>query len=151
MGTRGHFGFRYKKKYYMIYNHWDSDELGYDLLEEIKEMIRNNQFDEWLTLFLKLKFVTEEDEPTDEDVEKCKEHYDATVGFRTPYNYYNLLRKCQGSFKKVLNSGYALLVKNGSLENDLFIEYCYVLDFDEKQFYASHNNIVSSYSFNEIA
>jgi hypothetical protein len=147
MGTQGYFGFRYKKKYYMIYNHFDSDELGNVLLEEIKEMIRNNQFDEWLTLFLKLKFVTDEDEPTDGDIEKCKEHYDDTYG--GPYIYYNLLRKCQGSFKKVLKSGYALLV-NGTLENDLFIEYCYVLDFDEKQFYAGHNNIISSYNFNEI-
>jgi len=45
MGTRGHFGFRYKKKYYMIYNHFDSyfEGLGKDLLEEIKEMINNNQ------------------------------------------------------------------------------------------------------------
>lgn len=151
MGTRGHFGFRYKKKYYMIYNHFDSyfEGLGKDLLEEIKEMINNNQFDEWLSLFLQLKFVKEEDMPTDEDIEKCKEYYDDRVGYRTPYNYYNLLRKCQGSFIKVLKSGYAVLV-NGSLKNDLFIEYCYVLDFDEKEFYTSHNNIIRCYSLKDI-
>ena len=50
--------------------------------------------------------------------------------------------------KKVEKSGYAVLV-NGSLKNDLFIEYCYVLDFDEKEFYASHNNLIRSYSLKD--
>lgn len=53
------------------------------------------------------------------------------------------------TFIKVLKSGYAVLV-NGSLKNDLFIEYCYVLDFDEKEFYASHNNIIRCYSLKDI-
>ena len=135
----------------MIYNHFDSyfDGLGKDLLEEIKEMINNDQFDEWLSLFLKLKFVTEEDEPTEEDVEKCIEYYDDTVGFRTPYNYYNLLRKCQGSFKKVLKTGYAVL-ENGTHKNDHFNQYCYLLDFDDILFYGCDNNIITSYSLKVI-
>ena len=57
MGTRGFYGFRYKKKYYIIYNPYDSyfHCLGKKLLKEIKNMIANNQFEEWLSLFLSLK------------------------------------------------------------------------------------------------
>jgi hypothetical protein len=48
----------------------------------------------------------------------------------------------EGRGRIVLQSGYALLTsEGGSLENTLFMEYCYVLDFDEKNFYFSHNNI----------
>lgn len=149
MGTRGHFGFRYKKKYYMIYNHYDSyfTGLGKDLLEEIKAMINNNEFDEWLELFLQLKFVTEDDTPSDEDIEKCIEFYDDSVGSRTPTNFYGLLRKCQGSFERVLKSGYALIDPHSDHKNSLWIEYVYVLDFDNRKFDVIHNDITRQYYF----
>lgn len=39
MGTRGYFGFYFKGKYYLIYNHSDSypAELGKNLVEQIKK------------------------------------------------------------------------------------------------------------------
>lgn len=131
----------------MIYNQFDSyySGVGKDLLDEIKEMMEQDNFEEWLALFLQLKMVTEADIPTDEDIEKCKDYYDSSVSSQRPEDFYCLLRKCQGSFKRVLQSGYALIQKDGSLENSLFIEYCYLLDFDEKNFYFSHHNVVRYY------
>jgi hypothetical protein len=38
-------------------------------------MINNDEFDEWLETFLALKIVTEDDKPTDEDIEKCMKYY----------------------------------------------------------------------------
>jgi len=161
MGTSGYFGFRYKKKYYMIYNHYDSyfSGLGKDLLNEVKEMINNNKFDEWLLLFLQLEMVKQYDEDyepsyesDDEDDEINEKNYEKKCEAYQKYkdDYDDLLKKSQGSFIKVLKSGYAPIDKYGSLKNDGIIEYCYVLDFDTKLFYASHNNIIVCYGFTEI-
>lgn len=130
----------------MIYNHYDSyySYLGQNLLDEIKEMMEQENFEEWLDLFLQLKMVTEEDNPTEEDIRKCMVYHDGRdlPGSHVPKDFYNLLRYCQGSFKLVLQSGYALIQESGSIENSLFMEYCYVLDFDDKNFYFSNGNIV---------
>jgi hypothetical protein len=152
MGTRGYYGFRYKKKYYMIYNHFDSyfSYLGKHLLDEIKEMINNDEFDVWLETFLALKIVTENDKPTDEDIEKCMKYYDDSVGNGRPDNYYSLLRKCQGSYKQVFESGYALIHPDATFANDLWIEYAYMLDLDKKQFHIVHNKVTKIYNFDEL-
>ena len=59
MGTRGYYGFRYKKKYYMIYNAFDSyfSQLGLKLLNEVRHMIKNHEYETWLNLFINLEII----------------------------------------------------------------------------------------------
>lgn len=136
MGTRGIFGFRYKGKYYMVYNQYDSGHMGAYLLEEIKAMMKNDQFDEWLELFLSLKIVTDEDIPTEEDLNALSAYTDNEIGRLDNLNFYTLTRKCQGSFLRVLQSKFILIVPrfSDSVGVDIFIEYVYVLNFDDKSF-----------------
>ncbi len=61
MGTRGLFGFKWKGKYYLAYNHYDSyfDGLGIDLIKEIIKMIKENKINEWIHLLENIKIIDE--------------------------------------------------------------------------------------------
>ena len=127
----------------MVYNHFDSyfSYLGRDLLNELRKMIKEDKFDEWLELFKKLRMVAENDDATEEDIAKCQAYHDENVG--DGHNWYSLLRKCQGSFEKVLQSGFMCRQpqdKDNAISLDLFIEYIYVLDFDAKSFIIHYTN-----------
>ena len=56
MGTNGYFVFLYNGIYYAIYNHYDSyfSYLGNNLLNEIKNMVKEDKFEEWLDKFKNL-------------------------------------------------------------------------------------------------
>lgn len=49
MGTRGLFGFYYNGKFYVVYNQYDSYRsiLGVNIINEIKKVIENGNFEEW--------------------------------------------------------------------------------------------------------
>ena len=53
MGTRGFYGFRYKGRYILFYNHWDSycDGLGNQILDELRKFTE----EDWITLMSILK------------------------------------------------------------------------------------------------
>ncbi len=53
MGTRGFYGFRYKGRYILFYNHWDSycDGLGNQILDELRKFTE----EDWVTLMSILK------------------------------------------------------------------------------------------------
>jgi len=113
MGTRGFYGFRYKKKYYMIYNGCDSyfSQLGLKLLNEVRTMIKNNEFDTWLNLFIDLEII-----------------YEYTKSKRIIV---------KPSFIDVLNSGYICIERicfDKLIYNELDGEFFYILDFDKKRF-----------------
>jgi hypothetical protein len=74
MGTRGLFGFRYKGKYYLFYNHWDSyiTGLGADIISQIKEAIDHNRLEEWKEKVLLFEIVNDDIEPTAEQIERLK-------------------------------------------------------------------------------
>ena len=138
MGTRGLFGFYYKGKYYLVYNNWDSypDGLGHDLLREIKYALENNLLDDWIQMLIVSKVVSDDINPTEEDIKKLEKYTDLTVDNRSTMNWYCLTRKCQGSFVSVLESGYIYTDADyeNKLTGDIFVEYSYVLDFDNMRF-----------------
>jgi hypothetical protein len=122
MGTRGFYGFRYKKKYYMIYNQFDSyySNLGLKLLKEVRQMVKNNEFAKWLELFEQLQIIKSDDaEYTENSIDKHAQ-----------------------SFVKSLNSKY-IIVENDCLEkinyNYVDGEFFYILDFDKKRFIVKEN------------
>jgi hypothetical protein len=122
MGTRGFYVFRYKKKYYMIYNPYDSyySNLGLKLLKEVRQMVKNNEFEKWLGLFEQLQIIKSDDaEYTENSIDKHAQ-----------------------SFVKSLNSEY-IIVENDCLEkinyNYLDGGFFYILDFDKKRFIVKEN------------
>jgi hypothetical protein len=135
MGNRGLFGFRYKGKYYLFYNHWDSylTGLGADIISQIKEAIDHNRLDEWKEKLLLLEIVNEDIEPTVEQIEKLKPFTDLTVNRRSTSDWYCLLGKCQGKLQANLDSGiyFDSGYSESDLMGDLFIEYSYVVNFDD--------------------
>ncbi len=62
MATRWLICIKYKNKYYVWYNHWDSylSGLGKELIKELHEMIINNQLTSyWINLIENLKYDTD--------------------------------------------------------------------------------------------
>ena len=139
MGTRGLVCFKYKGKYYCIYNHWDSyfEGLGLDLVNEIKAAIKDGTFDEWKNMLEKCKIIDENENPTYDDIEKLKDVTDLKVSSQSTSDWYCLLRNTHGSFIKPLEVGY-LKLHNLNLNTlspcDLFIEYTYLLNLDVNTF-----------------
>ena len=119
----------------MVYNHFDSyfSGLGHDLLQEIRKMKKEDKLDERLEMFKKLRIVTNNDKPTEQDIVKCQPYLNKMVGDGD--DYYSLLRKCQGSFERVLHSGYLLRYDIDDMNDKHKLqEYGYVLDFDSESF-----------------
>jgi hypothetical protein len=141
MGTRGYFGFYYKGKYYMVYNHFDSywERLGKNVIAELKELLNTIGYDELCKQVEGLKLIDNDIEPTDEEINRLRKFSDLTVSTQNIHEWYCLLRKCQGSLKNVLESGY---VESNELE---FEEYTYVVDLDN-QFVKSYGCSVDDIS-----
>ncbi len=126
MGTRGNYVFRYKRKYYVFYNHWDSyfSGLGDDIVKELQQM-KPEDFDKMKVLIEKIK---------------QREEYDGSGS-----NF-------EGIMCALLNSDIYRLeeIIDCEPENDLFIEYIYILDLDNDVFkvkYWGPNDIVQSNRF----
>ncbi len=134
MGTRGKFGFLYKGKYYMSYNHLGSYPscLGVDLILELLHA----DFDEWIMLLENIKEIdiSDDTKPTPEDIKKLEKYTDLTIGRQSTEDWGCLLAFTEGSFANVLNCGYIRNVEG------VCQEFSYVLDFDNKVFRAEGGN-----------
>ena len=146
MGTNGLFGFRYKKKYYMVYNNFDSyySYLGNNLLNELKIMMQNDDFEKWIKLFLNIKIVYEDTIPTVDDLVKLN---------KSETDFYSLLHENQGSYIRCLQSGYLLIVKdviNDICNDNITAEFIYILDFNHKTFIISNHRKNYIYNINNL-
>jgi hypothetical protein len=133
MGTRGLFGFLYKGKYYLFYNHCDSYPAGFgaDLVTQIQEAIDHNRLDEWKEKIVLLESVNRDVHPTAEQIERLKPFTDLTVGRGSTSDWYCLLRKCQGNLQTILDTG--IFYDEGYSESQLmgFLQFSYVINFDD--------------------
>lgn len=152
MGTRGLFGFYYKGKYYVVYNHFDSYKsgLGRSIVDQIKKAMLEGTFGEWKELLEKIIEVDQSVPPSQEEIEKLKEYANLKVNRRTYQDWYCLLHRCQGSLDKVLKSGY---IVNSVDENGTpyWESYNYIVNFDtERLDFWSDHNLKKSYSFDSL-
>lgn len=135
MGTHGYFGFHYKRKYYLFYNHWDSypSYLGVKILNKLINTIKNNKLDYWKNKIDEIKIVSKTDIPAREDIEKLSIYTDLNVGKKSTNDWYCLLRKTQGDLDLVIESGYYV---DNNFESSVtsFVEYVYYIDLDNEEF-----------------
>jgi len=146
MGTRGIFGFIYKGRRYIVYNHFDSYPSGLGLwllIEIISQALPSCDFSSWIEKLEKIHVIREEEEefanlPEAEQQDILSKYGREDVGFPGQCDWYQALRDCQGSFVRVLDSGY--LLPYGSPDKPMedlkqsWIEYSYILNLDTNQF-----------------
>ena len=165
MISHGLFGFYYKHKYYLSYNYSESQYsfLGKNLVNEIKLMLIHDKFDKWCNMLENITIIENlvgiRKQPSKYDIKILEPYSDwnqemIVEGFHdstdstdpTPdKDWYLLLYKTQGSFMKVLQSGYIINHDKESCN----IDYIYILDFDNKQFIV--NDICRTvYSFDKL-
>jgi len=152
MGTRGLFGFFYKGKYYVAYNHFDSytSGLGVWVVTELEKAIKENKIEEWKQLVDNLKEVNCNVPPTEEEIEKLKEYANLGVSYQKYEDWYCLLHKCQGSLSKVLESGYIVNCVNKDGKPD-WESYAYIVNLDQDvlEFYDGED-LDHVYTFNNL-
>ena len=150
MGTRGLFGFFYKGRLYLVYNHWDSypSGLGLLLVSEIQAAIDKNELQFWKELLERIMVIDCDSIPSEIDVHRLRNFTNLMVSDQSTSDWYCLTHKCQGSMFSVLQSGYLYPAIDmnekvwADLSNDYAIkgiledyeEYGYVLNFDEDTF-----------------
>ena len=154
MGTRGLFGFHYKGKYYLIYNHSDSypEALGADLVNQIKQAIKSGLLEEWKNKVLELEDI-KGTVPTKKQI-KFLETTTLYLGDNTT-DWYRLLHDTQGSLQNMLNAKYFESYTNDYSKPrviDTDIEYYYVLNLDtyELDFYDCNNDCACSFNLDDL-
>jgi hypothetical protein len=162
MGTRGLFGFYYKGKYYLIYNHFDSykEYLGKNLVNEIKAAIENETLSSWISMLENIIVINENvPKPNENDMVEIITYYslenipvDSQKIYQMKHDWYSILYPCQGSFIRVLRSGYLLNEDaTDQLTGDIFIEHSYIINFDTNEFhYYKHNGKHKIYNLNSL-
>jgi hypothetical protein len=128
MGTRGILGFRYKRKDYMTYNHWDSYPSG--LGNRVVEWARDHGGD-WDSVKEKVERMVDvsDRQPTAEEVKKFSHLADLDVSTNDPCEWYVLLRHAQGDLDFILEAG---VFENqlDFIRDSLFCEWAYIINLD---------------------
>lgn len=154
MGTHGLHGFYYQGKYYVTYNQFDgySEGLGSWVWQELYQAITSDNLEDWKNKVANLVVVDDNalQQPTEEQIEQLKPFTDLGVSRRSTRDWYCLLRKCQGSLVRVIESGHVYNYVN-SAGKPAFDTFMYIVNFDLNQFeywYTNEKHI--DWSFNEI-
>lgn len=125
MGTRGSIGMIRNGVVKEAYNHFDSypSQLGENFLAYAK----SKTIEELEEVYCNLELIDEDSNPTPEQIEKCKEFTDTSVG--SGFGWYQLMRKCQGDMAAYEKLG---MIPDGS--NTGWQEWKYYIDLDNNKF-----------------
>lgn len=135
MGTNGLYGIRKNGIDKCTYNHFDSypDCLGKKIVE-----FCNNNIENLEKFFDNIELVSENECPTDKQIEFCKAsgYADLSVSTQNVDDWYCLLRNMQGNFE-----AYQMCIDNDNkiymtddidfIKNSLFCEYAYIINLDD--------------------
>jgi hypothetical protein len=139
MGTRGAVGFRIDGADKLTYSHFDSypDALGEDFVKQVREMVKDPKLAEKVRA---LAAIEEGQEPTAEDIERCKPYTNLSVSKQSTKDWYCLTRGAQGNLAAILEVGKWELA-NEFINESLFCEWAYILNLDDKtvEFYRGFN------------
>lgn len=146
MGTSGKYGFYYEGKYYWFYNHWDSypSGLGADLIMQLEYAIDNNLFDAWKCKLSNMKYVNDDNIPSEDDINRLEKYTDLTVGSQSTNDWYCLTRKCQGSIQNTIDSGVCIDIIYP------FVVFGYLINFDDNTFTCYGDSKEFVYKFDDL-
>lgn len=136
MGTRGFLGFVIDGQEKIAYNHSDSypEALGVNTLTWLRNVVNVDLGTEVARETARaLRVVTQDQTPTDEDIERLKPFTNLGVGEQTTVHWYNLLRETQGDPAAILRAGYIEDAHEFPTDS-LFAEWGYVVDLDAETF-----------------
>ena len=135
MSTRGYMGIQKKGELKGQYNHFDSylEGLGKEIIETINKIPKVNRIAVLNEVFKNIILVNEDDKPTREQIDYCKEKglVDLNVATQDINDWYCLFRNAQGRLDLYLKGLKYMLNGNNFLKNDIFCEYGYVINLDE--------------------
>lgn len=129
MGTRGLYGIRKNEIDKTTYNHYDSypEYLGLHVLQ----FINKHTTDEISDLFDKIVLVQSGDQPTAEDIERCKGSTVLDVGNQSTSDWYCLLRDVQGNLDALFQLEFPYMIDDHEfIKESLFCEYAYIINLD---------------------
>jgi len=127
MGTRGLMAFTSGGELKGAYNHWDSYPSGLGAV--IAKWLINTDLAEARTKFEALEVVSEDAEPTPEQVVRLLQYANLNVSTQSPGEWYVLLRETQGDPQATLDSGFIFDSLDFAADS-LFCEWGYVVDLD---------------------
>lgn len=133
MGTRGFTGFVAEGREVIAYQQFDSypSGVGVTVLEWLRFAATDAaNLREKVTA---LHVVTDDSEPTTEDIERLAGFADLKVSTEDPREWYVLLRETQGNPALMLQAGVVLDASHFPLDS-LFCEYGYLIDLDAETF-----------------
>jgi len=131
MGTRGLWGFHYKKKDKLTYNHFDSYPTG--LGQTIKEFVSHHSIKKLEKMALKIKLVNEQEMPTATQIRECSRFANLHVGHQKLSDWYCLLRETQGHPNAYATKLCYMIDNKKFIQDSLFCEYAYIINLDTKQ------------------
>ena len=141
MGTRGAFGFIKNGVEKVTYNHFDSypDGLGQSILADLAGV----NIEKLNEAFDRIELVSNDKEPTAEQIEECRDLADKSVSTQRLSEWYVLLRKAQGCIGVYWAKNPLPYMINGKdfLQDSLFCEFAYIVNLDTNQleFYRGFN------------
>lgn len=152
MGTRGLIVLVIKKRIFSLYNHWDSypSALGRQLIQELISLLEKHTMAELATILYNLVIVSNNIPPTPDEISMLKKYSDLYVSTCSLSDWYCLLRKCQGSLCKTIESGYANATEYDKIDDidTRWVDYVYLLDFNLDKFYCNSKEISSLTNLN---
>ena len=131
MGTRGIYGFRKNGIDKITYNHLDSYPKG--LGEDIADFCRNNDIAKLNQLCDKIQMVNNRTQPTEEQVEDCKQWTNLKVSEGRVEDWYCLLHKTQGDLTVYQNGLNYMMDYSNFIKDSLFCEHGYIINLDTNE------------------
>lgn len=136
MGTRGTYGVRIDGQDKLAYNHYDSypGGLGQALVGQLRAMLESGRTLEDLKIAAReMRAIDTDVPPTEEEKAHFAAKADLGVSGQTLDDWYCLLRNAQGDIQWSLENG-AIAEANDFIQDSLFCEYGYILNFDTMEF-----------------
>jgi hypothetical protein len=133
MSTRGIMGLRIHGVDKLMYNHSDSypEWLGNHVNNQLVQILKDpDRGIAWLCEKAEeLIMVTDEEPPTQEEIDSLKKYSDLGVSNQSYNDWYCLLRHTHGELVDTLKAGYGVESKS-FISDSLFCEWAYIVNLD---------------------
>jgi hypothetical protein len=131
MSTRGAIGFRINHKDKVTYNH--SKSYPSWLGVRIMTFVHDTPDIELKEIANRIELVSEDSQPTPEQIKKLLRFADASVGTQTVRDWYCLLRDTQGDLSHYRRGLIYMIDYHEFLADSLFCEWAYIINIDTEE------------------